>query len=65
MEGSGDTNAKRFVTQLTAIADIVSPRLRAVDSEITTSGGAHDLRDARVDFSRLHLGGHGVDAGTT
>lgn len=54
VEGSGDTNAKRFVTQLDA-ADIVSPRLRAVDSTITTSGERIDLRDASgVDFLKLY-----------
>ncbi len=54
VEGSGATNANRFVTKLTA-ADIVSPHLHVVDSTITTSGDKVDLRDASgVDFLKLY-----------
>lgn len=54
VEGSGATNAKRLVTELDA-ADIVSPRLRVVDSKITTTGQRVDLRDASgVDLLKLY-----------
>jgi hypothetical protein len=54
VEGTGATNTQRFVTELTA-ADIVSKRLYAVDSKITTSGDKVDLRDASgVDFLKLY-----------
>ena len=45
VEGSGETLARRFSTQLSA-ADIVSPRLYAVDSIIRTDGSRIDLQDA-------------------
>ncbi len=54
VEGTGAANATRFVTELNA-ADIVSPRLHAVNSSITTTGQKIDLRDAAgVDFLKLY-----------
>ena len=54
VEGSGEQLARRFDTRLVA-ADIVSPRLYAVDSRIETSGSKVELRDAMgVDHLELY-----------
>lgn len=54
VEGAGDRYAKRFVSVLDA-ADILMPRLYAVDSTLTTSGQRVDIKDAEgVDLLKLY-----------
>ncbi|MGA4635416.1 leukotoxin LktA family filamentous adhesin [Pseudomonas solani] len=54
VEGAGDRYAKRFVSVLDA-ADILMPRLYAVDSTLTTTGQRVDIKDAEgVDLLKLY-----------